>query len=211
VSTKDLALAMRTLQAKQLLRPGPNADYPLPTDKLLAEKASEKDRDEGGFQAQQVVSLLKLPNKEELLKDIKVILERHSVSAVIVIDLDNFKSVNDTNGHSAGDECLHKVVSTIASVVGRRGKLYRWGGDEFAVCLPYFSSEEGKVTAERIRLTVESAKPGGDIAVTTSIGVCGTDLAGSNTAHEILDFADKAMYESKHTGKNRVTTASLRS
>jgi len=53
-----------------LLRPGPNADYPLPTDKLLAEKSSEKERDETPFQTQQVVSLLKLPNKEELLKDI---------------------------------------------------------------------------------------------------------------------------------------------
>jgi GGDEF domain-containing protein len=56
-----------------------------------------------------------------------------------------------------------------------------------------------------------SAKPGGEIAVTMSIGVCGTDRADSNAAHEILDFADKAMYESKRSGKNRVTTANLRS
>jgi diguanylate cyclase (GGDEF)-like protein len=187
---------------------GPNADYPLPTDKLLAEKSSEKERDEAPFQTQQVISLLKLPNKEELLKDLKGIFEQHSVSAVIVIDLDHFKSVNDTNGHSAGDECLHKVVTSIGTVVGRKGELYRWGGDEFAVCLPDFSTEEAQVT---IRLAIENARPGGEIVVTASIGICGTDRTDSNAAHEILDFADQAMYQSKRSGKNRVTSATLRS
>jgi hypothetical protein len=61
------------------------------------------------------------------------------------------------------------------------------------------------MTAERIRSAVEQAKPGGEIAVTTSIGICGSDRADSKSANEILDFADKAMYESKRLGKNRVT------
>src|SRR5206468_2327685 len=89
----------------------------------------------------------------------------------------------------------------------KKGQIYRWGsGDEFAVLLPDFSTDEAKATAERIRSSVEYSKPGGDIAVSTSIGVCGTDRAGSQSAEEILDFADKAMYESKNSGKNRVTT-----
>ena len=128
---------------------------------------------------------------------------------MIVVDLDSFKLVNDTHGHSARDECLHKVVSVIGTVVGTRGRLYRWGGDEFVVCLHDFSTEEAKVTAERIRLAVESAKPGGEIPVTTSIGVCGTDCIDSSAAQDILDFADKAMDESKRSGKNRVTTVNL--
>src|SRR5882672_3069380 len=120
--------------------------------------------------SQQTVSRSKLPNKEELIRDTRTVLERHSVSTLLVIDLDNFKSVNDTKGHSEGDDCLDRVVKTIGNVIGRKGKIYRWGGDEFAIWLPDFSTEEAQVTAERIRCEVERAKPGGDIAVTASIG-----------------------------------------
>lgn len=205
VTKKELLLAMRVLRANGLLDPGSGPEYARPTDKLLAEQSSKKEDEETFFQSQQKASRLNLPNKEELLKDMRTVLERQSVSAVVVIDLDNFKGVNDTNGHSEGDACLDRVVSTIASIVGRKGKIYRWGGDEFAVCLPDFSTEEAQVTAERIRRAVEQTKPGGEIAVTTSIGICGSDHTDSKSAEEILNFADKAMYESKRLGKNRVT------
>ena len=82
-----------------------------------------------------------------------------------------FQSVNDTNGHPEGDACLDRVVSTLGDVVGRKGKIYRWGGDEFAVCLPDFSTEEAQVTADLIRRAVEQTKPGGEVTVTTSIGI----------------------------------------
>jgi len=208
---KELSLAARVLQAKGVLQATgvrhPFSEYVRPTDKLLAEQSSEKDGEETLFQPQQKVSRLNLPTKDVLLKDISKILERHVVSAVVVIDLDNFKSVNDTLGsHSKGDECLDLVVSTIGTVVGRKGGVYRWGsGDEFAVCLPDFSTEEAQVTAERIRCAVEQAKPGGEITVTTSIGVCASDRVESQSAKEILDYADKAMYASKQSGRNRVT------
>ena len=203
VTVKDLSLAMRVLRAKGLLHPGSASEYARPTDKLLAERSCET-AGENMLQSQQL-SRSNLPNKEELLKDIRAVLERNSTFALLVIDLDHFKTVNDTQGHTEGDACLDRVVSTIGGVVGRKGKIYRWGGDEFAVCLPDFSTGEAQATAERIRSGVEQAKPGGEIAVTTSIGVCGRDSTESKTAEELLDFADKAMYESKHTGKNRVT------
>lgn len=207
VTKKELLLAMRVLRANGLLDSGSGPEYARPTDKLLAEQSSEKKSEDTLFQSQQKVSRLNLPTKDVLLKDTLTILERRPVSALLVIDLDNFKSVNDTLGHSKGDECLDLVVSTIGIVVGRRGTMYRWGtGDEFAVSLPDFSTEEAQVTAERIRRGVEEAKPGGEITVTTSIGVCGSDRANSKSADEILDFADKAMYQSKNSGKNRVTT-----
>jgi len=207
---KELSLATRVLQAKGVLQATgvshPFSEYVRPTDKLLAEQSSRKQDEETFFQSQQKISRLNLPTKEELLKDMLTILEQHPVTALFVIDLDNFKSVNDKLGHSRGDECLDLVVSTVVTAVGRRGRVYRWGsGDEFAVCLPDFSTEEAQVTAERIRRGVEEAKPGGEIAVTTSIGVCGSDRANSKSADEILNFADKAMYQSKKSGKNRVT------
>jgi diguanylate cyclase (GGDEF)-like protein len=204
VTVKELSLAMRVLRAKGLLQPGSASDYVRPTDKLLAERSSEI-AGESMVQSQQQLSRSNLPNKEELLKDVRTLLERTPTFALLVIDLDHFKSVNDTNGHSEGDACLDRVVSTIGGVVGRKGKIYRWGGDEFAVCLPDFSTGEAQATAERIRGGVEEAKPGGEIAVTTSIGVCGRDSTASKSAEELLDFADKAMYESKRSGKNRVT------
>jgi diguanylate cyclase (GGDEF)-like protein len=205
VTKKELLLTMRVMRANALLDPGAGPEYVRPTDSLLAQQSAGNPNAEVIFQPQQQASRQNLPNKEVLLSNLQTVFERPSVSAILVIDLDHFKSVNDTQGHSEGDACLDRVVSTIANVVGRKGKLYRWGGDEFAVVLPDFSTEEAQVTAERIRAAVEQAKPGGEIVVTTSIGICGTDCTDSTSAEEILDFADKAMYESKRLGKNRVT------
>jgi len=213
VSLKELPLAMRVLRAKGFLQSGSGPDYARPTDKLLAERSAETKRGDVLFQPQQQPSRSNLPNKEELLNDMKVALNQRVAFALLVIDLDNFKAVNDTKSHSEGDACLDKVIATIGSVVGRRGKIYRWGsGDEFIVCLPDYSTQEAHATAERLRSAVEKAKPGGDIPVTTSIGVCATDCTESKSPEEILDFADKAMYQSKHgRGKNCVTAWPLSS
>jgi diguanylate cyclase (GGDEF)-like protein len=205
VTVKELSLAMRVMRAKGLLHPGSSPEYARPTDKLLAERSSETEGDGTVFQSQQKPSQSNLPNKEKLLKDMTTVLEHHPVTALLVIDLDHFKSVNDTMGHLEGDACLDRVISTIGAVVGRKGKIYRWGGDEFAVCLPDFSTEEAQVTAERIRSAIEQAKVGRDVAVTASIGVCATDHTDSKSAEEILNMADKAMYESKDLARNRVT------
>lgn len=211
VTVKDLSLAMRVLRANGLLQAGTSPEHVRPTDKLLAERSSRAKQEESFSPLQQKLSRTSLPNKDELLKDVQSILKQHPTSSLVVIDLDNFKTVNDTKGHSEGDACLDRVISTIGAVVGGRGKIYRWGGDEFAVCLPDFSTMEGQAAAERIRTAVEQAKPGGDIEVTTSIGVCGSDCAESESPEELLDFADKAMYESKRTGKNQVTAWPLSS
>ncbi len=207
VSTKELLLAMRVMRAKGLCEAGSSNEYARPSDELLARQVNGKYDDTSTFQSQQNISRLNLPTKEELIKDMQAVLDRNSIAAVLVIDLDHFKSVNDTKGHSEGDACLDQVVSTLATIVGRKGKIYRWGsGDEFALCLPDFSTEEALATAERVRRGIEEAKPGGDIVVTASIGVCASDRAESKPANEILDFADKAMYVSKTSGRNRVTT-----
>jgi diguanylate cyclase (GGDEF)-like protein len=203
---KELLLAMRVMRANGLFDSGTGPEYVRPTDKLLAQQAAGSQSPEELSQPQRQASRQSLPTKEVMLSDLRPILARDSGSAILVLDLDHFKSVNDRKGHSEGDACLDRVVSTIQTVVGRKGKLYRWGsGDEFAVLLPDFSTEEAQATAERIRFAIEQAKPGGEIIVTTSVGVCGTDRTESKSAEEILDFADKAMYEAKRLGKNRVT------
>src|SRR6266446_234535 len=147
-----------------------------------------------------------LPNKEKLIADVGSFLTRRAGIALLVIDLDHFKTVNDTKGHQEGDACLDRVVKTIGGVLGRKGVLYRWGGDEFAVSLPDFSTEEAHATAERIRSAVEQAKPGTDLSVTTSIRVSGSDQITNGSAEDLLTAADKGIYKSKRSGKNRVTS-----
>lgn len=204
-SLKQLDLATRLLESQDLLDT-PYPPYATPSDDLLA-KLAESEEESETFHLQRNITRDGLPKKEQLLKDIQSLREQNSLLAILVIDLDHFKSVNDTRGHSEGDKCLDRVIATLATVTARKGKIYRWGGgDEFAVCLRDFSTEEAQATAERIRIAVEKSRPaGGEIAVTASIGVCATDQIASETAEQILDFADHAMYESKDGGRNRVS------
>ena len=91
---------------------------------------------------------------------------------VIFIDQDNFKTVNDTKGHDAGDKCLEEVARIIGSVVLHKGRLYRYAsGDEFMVVLPNVNESEAAATAERIRKAIELQNVGGSVPVTASIGV----------------------------------------
>jgi hypothetical protein len=153
---KDLLLAMRVMRANRLFDPGSGPEYAKPTDKLLAQMSEATPKSDDLFQSQEQPTRQSLPTKDALLSDWKGVLERSPVSSLIVLDLDNFKSVNDSKGHLAGDVCLDRVVAAITRVVGRKGKLYRWGtGDEFAVLLPDFSSSEAEATAERIRAEIE--------------------------------------------------------
>jgi diguanylate cyclase (GGDEF)-like protein len=100
---------------------------------------------------------------------------------------------------------LESVAKTVARVLGRKGRLFRYGGDEFVAILPDFNIKEAAATAERIRFEIEQSRVGGDIAVTASIGLCTNDEVPVKSAEEMLSCADKAMYASKRGGKNRVT------
>jgi len=150
-------------------------------------------------------ALQALPGQQQLRQDLRLLCAEGSHVGVIFIDLDNFKAVNDTQGHAAGDKCLEVVASVAGTVIARKGKLYRYGGDEFAALLPNYTASEASATAERLRRELEGAKPGGEIGVTASIGVAASDCAGI-TRNRLLESADAAMYTSKKTKKNCVTT-----
>lgn len=144
-----------------------------------------------------------LPKQPEFKADLSEAVQRQI--ALVFIDLDNFKAVNDTKGHQAGDECLAKVAETIGGVITGKGKLYRYGGDEFAVILRNADVDEAAATGERIRSAIRAAQPGGDIEVTASIGVAASDQAGRRDAEMLLKAADDATYASKRGTKNCVT------
>ena len=149
--------------------------------------------------------LSELQNKKSLLRDLSSQLRGGACVAIAFIDLDHFKQVNDQLSHAQGDECLVTVVRTISQVLRHRGKLYRMGGDEFCAVLPNFSIDEVRVTAERIRQSIDALGPfGGRVKVTASMGVAVSDPKKLSSADALVEAADEAMYVSKFTTKNRV-------
>jgi diguanylate cyclase (GGDEF)-like protein len=152
-----------------------------------------------------VPELSELQNRESLLNDASSQLQNGSGLALLFIDLDHFKQVNDQLSHSDGDQCLAAIVRTISGVLRHRGKLYRVVGDEFCAMLPNFDAAEAAATGERIRRSIDALPPfGGRVKVTASLGIAVSDQRQLSTANALVKAADEAMYVSKFTTKNRV-------
>jgi len=128
--------------------------------------------------------------------------------AVVIFDLDNFKSVNDTHGHDAGDQVIREFGRIVLACIRETDVAVRYGGEEFIVALPSGSSQTqgGEVVAERIRETLASTPitlpDGKRLSVSTSCGVayCRRD----DTLPALIQRADKLLYAAKQAGKNRV-------
>lgn len=137
--------------------------------------------------------------------------------AVVLLDLDHFKRINDTYGHPVGDDVLVSVGRAIQSV-SREGEVEaRVGGEEFALLLPRSSGEAAREVAERVRRAIAAAQisPDGDPAeklhVTASAGVATTVETGAATARELYGAADAALYRAKQEGRDRTVLAGRRS
>ncbi|MDX6684853.1 MAG: hypothetical protein QOF86_981 [Baekduia sp.] len=124
--------------------------------------------------------------------------------AIVVLDLDGFKGVNDRHGHQAGDQLLQAVARALETVVRRTEVVARLGGDEFALLLPETDLEGAHATAERVRATVEALPAAAAHGVTASAGAA--DLGQAESADEMIRLADGALYWSKVHGRNRVAT-----
>jgi diguanylate cyclase (GGDEF)-like protein len=146
--------------------------------------------------------LARIPNKSNLLSDVEQELKRGKLVSLLFMDMDGFKAVNDTLGHSEGDNCLIRVARIMSESLIGKGKLYRPGGDEFVAVLPNFTAGEAGATAERIRASVDAANPGGRLKVTVSIGVVSSTQNPAN-AEALFASADSAMYKAKKS-KNLV-------
>lgn len=126
--------------------------------------------------------------------------------ALLYLDLDDFKIVNDTAGHAAGDSLLQTVAHLIARHVRPSDTVIRLGGDEFVLVLPGTTEETARAVADRIRLAVQHldfTAGGREFAVTTSIGIA--PLHGRQDLEDALAQADSACYASKRDGRNRVS------
>ena len=124
---------------------------------------------------------------------------------LIACDLDHFKQVNDRHGHGRGDQVLKDAAYLLRKSLRSFELLYRLGGEEFLIVLPGSSLPEGRAIAERVRVGLEDARPGG-LAVTASFGVAAG--AGAEAVFEpLFRTADGALYEAKRAGRNRVVAA----
>lgn len=128
--------------------------------------------------------------------------QRHGrVLTLMMMDLDNFKSINDTHGHLVGDRVLMDFVKQVVGQLRRPDRLGRFGGEEFVLLLPETPMDEASRVAERIRETVQKnhVEPG----CTVSIGVA-TAVTGKETMDDLVARADAALYRAKKAGRNRV-------
>jgi diguanylate cyclase (GGDEF)-like protein len=133
---------------------------------------------------------------------------------LLLCDIDHFKLYNDSYGHQAGDQCLHRVAQAIAASADRGGDLVaRYGGEEFAVILPDTSPEGAVVVAERVRRSIDALAMPHTVSeqghVTLSIGVTFL-FAGQeskNMPDDLVLQADQALYRAKELGRNRISLA----
>jgi diguanylate cyclase (GGDEF)-like protein len=162
--------------------------------------------DPQGVDSSVPAELEQIPGKNLLISDLQQRLDAQELVAVLFMDLDGFKAVNDTLNHAEGDKCLIRIARLIGAAILSKGKLYRPGGDEFVAVLPNFTREEAAGTAERIRSAIDDDNPGDPLKVTVSICVADSDLPRATDAQALITLADGTMYRAKET-KNHVAVA----
>ncbi|WP_284765113.1 PleD family two-component system response regulator [Agrobacterium sp. CFBP2214] len=162
-----------------------------------------------------VDGLTGLNNRRYLDNHLKILFDRAAVRgrpiSICMTDIDRFKLVNDTYGHDVGDEVLREFAARIRSTVRGADLACRYGGEEFVVVMPDTPIELAASVAERLRAIVED-KPfyvrsiDRELSITASLGIA-TSSGAFGVPDEILKHADKALYEAKHAGRNRVVAA----
>lgn len=129
--------------------------------------------------------------------------------AVVFVDIDHFKPINDRWGHAAGDEVLREIGRRLLGAVRSQVDwIARYGGEEFLIVLPERSAEDARQLAERLRALVEATPIALDAArldITASLGVA--EYAADDTLHTLLNRADAMLYKAKESGRNRVLVA----
>lgn len=123
--------------------------------------------------------------------------------AVLMVDIDFFKQVNDRFGHIIGDDVLKFVADMLSKNLRKYDFISRWGGEEFLILLPATQLDQARIVAEKLRSSLEGASHPIAGKITVSIGVCITSPSQENEGICVIE-ADDALYEAKRAGRNRV-------
>jgi len=156
--------------------------------------------------------LTALPNRrgveERLRREIALAARHHNRGALLMIDLDRFKAINDKHGHAAGDELLRAVSAALKGRLRDTDALGRLGGDEFVAYLPHTDASAARAVAEHLLGVVRDASTalGHGMHTTASVGIA-FDSTSSLEPEAMLNAADAAMYAAKRAGGNRVSAA----
>ena len=161
-----------------------------------------------GYRADSLIDQLTgLPNRRFFDTELKAMsndLARFPEPAALIVgDVDHFKRVNDTHGHATGDTVLEEVASILAASFRSRDRAFRIGGEEFAILVRGITADRALLTTNEVREQVAVARPGG-IEVSMSFGIAMHDGA---TSRQWLERADRALYDAKGAGRNRVELA----
>jgi two-component system, cell cycle response regulator len=156
--------------------------------------------------------LTKLFNKRYFLERLDSELkfaQRHSTAlSLLMLDLDHFKKINDTQGHLAGDTVLTTIANVLHKAVRNEDVVARFGGEEFAIILRAIECDSAMLMAERVRKLVEGTlihlEGGKEMKCTVSIGVATYPTTPCKTLDQLVEAADKALYRAKHGGRNQV-------
>ena len=153
-------------------------------------------------------------NRRTILEVLGRELERSSrlgaPCAVLFVDLDHFKRVNDVHGHAGGDAVLRQTAAAMTSILRPYDLVGRYGGEEFVVVLPGCDAAGARMAAERVRASVASMSVligGKCVPVTCSVGVAVAAAGDERDRDALLAAADRALYQAKGAGRNRVTMA----
>lgn len=134
--------------------------------------------------------------------------------SVMVMDLDNFKQINDRLGHNTGDVLLCRFVSVAKQILRGEDTFYRFGGEEFVALIPDATAEQALVAAERLRQafandTIEQLHTNDNTAVNTTVSIGIAELDLGENIDDVLQRADTALYRAKSNGRNRCEIANL--
>ncbi|TMK53906.1 MAG: diguanylate cyclase [Actinobacteria bacterium] len=139
---------------------------------------------------------------DEVLDSRAAAVRRHGEPAgALLVDIDHFKAVNDTRGHSVGDDVLRFVATILSDGIRSEDDLGRWGGEEFLVLLPATGATGVATLAARLRAAVAASEPHPGLSVTVSIGGA---VTFDGDAQALIDAADRALYAAKNGGRDRV-------
>lgn len=143
-----------------------------------------------------------------LAREVELARRHRTPLSLIIMDIDKFKSINDTYGHATGDDIIKAFSQVVSGVIRRTDMFFRYGGEEFVILMSNTGRDGAQLLAERIRREIERMElspPNTALAVTVSLGVA--SRRGNEGGQSLLQRADSALYEAKAQGRNRVCLA----